>query len=53
MMVETVELVGFGQHSPLARFCSLINSDISLKGFLPLCTYGIAIRENNDDLNNR
>jgi len=42
-----------GQHSPLACFCSLIDSDIFPKGFLPLCVYGIAIRENNDDLNNR
>jgi hypothetical protein len=46
-------LVVFGQHSPLARFCSFFNGGMSPKGFLPLCIYGIAVPENNDDLNYR
>ena len=37
----------FVQHSPLARFCSYLDGEISTKGFLSVCMYEMAI-VNND-----
>ena len=45
-------LVILGQHSPLARFCSDFDGEISTKGFWLLCMYETANVNNNYRRNN-